>query len=223
MKNFRIHIFLAFVTMASFLALKAGELPRDTVFFYDTWEQMFYMQPSAYIVAPYIEASTPYEVFVYTGNDELDEKLLSEHAAITIDEGCTWLISSEYLKKNFKGDTKKMSGFMPLFFDDKVAFVMYVGYGTNVSLKNILFGETDEDMDYSEYVDYYYIDFMNRKVLKVTPSVLSDLLEDYHDLQMRYEGMKDFKKRYIIEDYFYKFIDRASEDVMRPYILDLVD
>ena len=40
---------------------------------------------------------------------------------------------------------------------------------------------------------------------------------------MRYEGMKDYKKQEIIEDYFFRFIDRASSDVMRPYILDLVD
>jgi hypothetical protein len=56
----------------------------------------------------------------------------------------------------------------------------------------------------------------------VTHSYLSELLSEYHDLQMRYEGMKDYKKREIIEDYFYKFIDRATEDIMRPYILDLV-
>ena len=47
-------------------------------------------------------------------------------------------------------------------------------------------------------------------------------MTDYHDLKVRYEGMKDYKKRYIIEDYFYKYIDRASQDFMRPYILDLV-
>ena len=71
--------------------------------------------------------------------------------------------------------------------------------------------------------DFYYIDFINRVVKKVTPSYLSELLEDYHNLQMRYEGMKDYKKREIIEDYFLKYIDRASSDVMRPDILDIVD
>ena len=40
---------------------------------------------------------------------------------------------------------------------------------------------------------------------------------------MRYEGMKDYKKREIIEDYFFKYIDRASQDVMHPYILDLFE
>ena len=58
---------------------------------------------------------------------------------------------------------------------------------------------------------------------RVNSDYLSELLEDYHDLQMRYEGMKDYKKDYIIEDYFFKYIDRASEDFMHPNILDLVE
>ncbi len=58
---------------------------------------------------------------------------------------------------------------------------------------------------------------------RVTHEYLSELLEDYPDLQMRYEGMKDYKKREIIEDYFFKYIDRATEDIMRPYILDLTE
>ena len=58
-------------------------------------------------------------------------------------------------------------------------------------------------------------------MVKITPSSLSELLEDYHDLQMRYEGMKDYKKREIMLDYFFKYIERANQDVMKPYILDL--
>ena len=91
-----------------------------------------------------------------------------------------------------------------------------------MGLKEILFGDTGDEADYSKAASFYYIDFFNRKVLKVNPSVLSELLTDYHDLKMRYEGMRDYKKREIIEDYFYKYVDRASQDVMRPNILDLV-
>ena len=60
-------------------------------------------------------------------------------------------------------------------------------------------------------MNYYYIDFINRKVIKVTPEALVDLLEDYHDLQMRYEGMKDYRKRYMIQEYFFKFVDREPD------------
>ena len=64
---------------------------------------------------------------------------------------------------------------------------------------------------------------MHHRGSKVTPQVLSELLEDYHDLQVRYEGMKDYKKRPVIEYFFLMFVDRASQDFMRPYILDLVE
>ena len=64
---------------------------------------------------------------------------------------------------------------------------------------------------------------MHHKVLKVDYRFLSDQLEDYQDLLMRYEGMKDNNKRDVIEYYFLKYIDRVSTDVMRPEILELVD
>ena len=92
-----------------------------------------------------------------------------------------------------------------------------------MSVVDFLFGESESSGVNDGRKEYYYIDFLNRKVLRVTPKVLSGLLEDYHDLQMRYEGMKDYKKSEIIEDYFLKFIERASNDIMRPYILDLVN
>ena len=57
---------------------------------------------------------------------------------------------------------------------------------------------------------------------RVTPKYLSHLLEDYQDLLMRYEGMKNYKKPEIIEDYFFKYIDRYTEDLMTPLIVDLV-
>ena len=76
--------------------------------------------------------------------------------------------------------------------------------------------------DESDVIDYYYIDFVNYKVRRVNPTVLSELLRDYHDLLMRYESMKDYKKRNIIEDYFFKYIKRATDDFMHPDILDLV-
>jgi hypothetical protein len=72
-------------------------------------------------------------------------------------------------------------------------------------------------------VDYYYIDFKNGRVRKVTHNYLSELLEDYHDLQMRFEGMKDYKKRYMVEEFFFRYIERVTDDVMQPYILDLVE
>lgn len=213
----RLFVLVSMALVAS-RASAAYEQPHDTVYFYDTWEQMLYMAPEAMIVDPIIEAYTPYQVVIETPDDNLNDVINKSHIAASIGDSI-WLINSHYLKREFKGDVKKLSEYIPVFFNDRVAFIAYVGYGDNVSLKNILFGDW-VDVDYDEVVDYYYLDFANRMVRKVTPEVLSGLLEDYHDLQMRYEGMKDYKKNYIIKDYFMKFIERTSEDIMRPYILD---
>lgn len=207
---------MAFVTSH---AMATDAVPHDTVYFYDTWEQIFDMTPEAMIIDPYVAALTPYQVAIETADDALNDAIYDSHIAATLGDSI-WLINSRYLKREFKGDTKKLKEFIPVFFNDKTAFLAYVGYGDNIGLKNILFGDW-VDVDYDEIVDYYYIDFVNRKVIKVTPEALVGLLEDYHDLQMRYEGMKDYRKRYIIQDYFFKYIDRASQDFMRPYILDL--
>ena len=211
------------MALASWVALQAVAVeaePRDTVYFYDTWRQMLYMEPSSMVVSPIIEAETPYAIDIYTTTSDYR---LYDHMAATLGDSI-WLMSNVYLMKNFKGDVDNFSGykFIPVYFNEKVAFLTYVGFGQNLSVKDILFGETGEGKDYTSVMDYYYIDFRNHKVLKVTHEVLSELLEDYHDLQMRYEGMKDYKKRYMIEEFFLKFVERASQDFMRPYIMDLV-
>lgn len=216
MKNWLKFILLALVASCSMQA--QAEEPHDTIYFYDNWAQILFMEPSGGFMDPFIALYTPYEIGIETGVDRIDQAIRRTHIAATIGDSI-WLINSEYLKREFLGDTKKLREFMPFFFSDKVAYITYVGEGDNLDLKHILFGDTE--IDYEEIVDYYFIDFQHKKVVKITPSSLSELLEDYHDLQMRYEGMKDYKKREIMLDYFFKYIERANQDVMKPYILDL--
>ena len=210
------HLVLCLVAATALCASAANE-PRDTVYFYDTWQQMLEMSPSAMIVSPIIEVENPYEVDIYTTQDDYR---LYNHLAATIGDSI-WLVSTSYLQSHFEGDSEKPCGgrflYVPLFFNEKVAYLMAPTYG----IKEILFGPIE--VTSSNDVDYYYFDFKNRELRKVSSSVLSDLLEDYHDLQMRYEGMKDYKKKYMIEEFFMKYVDRASQDFMRPYIVDLVE
>lgn len=215
------YIILAIMAMSPFLAQAAGDEPRDTVYFYDTWEDIFLEEPVIGLIDPFIYLITPYEIAIETGVEDVDYAINKTHIAATLGDSI-WLINSQYLKREFTGDTKRLTEFMPFFFSDKVAYVLYVGENENLNWKNILFGDRVET-DFEEIVDYYYIDFQNKSVIKITPSSLSMLLEDYHDLQMRYEGMKDFKKREIMLDYFFKYIDRAQQDVMKPYILDVMN
>ena len=221
MKHCFRYLLMIVAMAAGSMCCDAEEQLQDTVYFYETWEQVYNDSP-VFGVTPWIFMETPYELYFETGNERFDDSIEETFIAATLGDSI-WLINSNYVKQNFKGDAKKLNGYVPFFFDDRVAYVVYAGIRDNLSLKNILFGDTEGEIDYSEAVSYYYFDFPNRKVLKVTTTVLSDLLEDYHDLQMRYEGMKDYKKKHIIEDYFFKYIDRASQDFMRPNILDLVE
>ena len=214
MKNrMRNIIVLMVLAMTSIQAVAlTSEMPHDTIYFYNTWEQMFNEEPVIALVDPWIETITPYDVVITTDDSRISDRVVAATLGDSI-----WLINTHYLRQNFGGDAKKLSDFVPLYFNEKVAFVVS---DAAMSVKDILFGPSE---DYYPEGDYFYIDFQNRKVLKVTPAVLSALLEDYHDLQMRYEGMKDYKKRHIIEDYFFKYVDRATQDFMRPTILELVD
>lgn len=47
-----------------------------------------------------------------------------------------------------------------------------------------------------------------------------DWLINSEYLKMCFEGMRDYKNPEIIEDYFYRYIDRISQDDSRPRILD---
>ena len=222
MKNW-FGFFVILFAMVSWLNVHAvEEEPHDTIYFYKTWEQMLLQQPDAYLEDPFIEMESPYEIYPFVESNKTNKLIRKEYIAASLGDSI-WLINSYYLQSHFSGNVNKLNGYIPVFFNDKVAFFTYVGYGENLSVTQKLFGTIDDDIDYSEIVDIYYIDFLNNKVLRVTPSVLSELLDSYHDLQMRYEGMKDYKKRQIIQDYFYKFVDRATDDLMRPYILDLTD
>lgn len=195
----------------------AAEESNDTIYFYSTWQQMLDVEPEAYIVNPVFYDVNPYEIYFDLGDEKINDMILEKYIAISQGDSI-WLINSEYLKKNFKGDCKHIDGFAPVYFNDKTAFVVSTG---PLTVKDVLFG-TDRDGMTSYTYSYFYIDFLNQRVIRITHENLSKLLEDYHDLQMRYEGMKDYKKQEIIEDYFFKYIDRATHDFMHPYIVDLM-
>ena len=210
---------MAIVLVASCALQCAAESnPIDTVYIYNSWEQMLYREPMAMLVNPEIVAYSPFSVNILTDNEDVINQVNEEgHAAISIGDSI-WLANSDYIKQDFKGDVRGFVGYVPLFFTEKVA---YLTYPAELSVKEIIFGEdVSED---ARRVDYYNIDFEKMTVKKVTHKHLSDLLEDYHDLQMRYEGMKDYKKNEIIEYFYFQYLERATGDIFKPYIVDLVD
>lgn len=212
MSNLSRHLFLVVLAISA-LCAHAEDEPRDTVYFYGSWQQIFDAQPDTIIVDPAIDQYSPFELYFEVGNKIVNKRIKNEYVAAALGD-TTWLINSNYLKDNFKGDAKRLHGYVPLFFNEKVAYAVAEEYMTaelgDVGLTVI-----------STY--NYLIDFKQRKVLKVDDKMLSKLLTDYHDLQMRYEGMRDYEMQRIINDYFLQYVDRIAEDPTRLGILDYLD
>jgi hypothetical protein len=217
------HIAVIILTMVSLQAL-AVEEPHDTVYFYNSWEQMFCQEPVGMLVDPFIEAHSPFQIYFLIDDEKMNYVIESKHMFAALGDSIIF-INSKYLKECFDGDVNLLYGYIPLMFNDKVAYFRFGGhpYGDSNYEYGLRTRWSDERTLNQISWYYYYIDFLRHKVLKVNHTVLSDLLKDYHDLLMRYEGMKDYKKHEVIEDYFLRYIDRATSDVMQPYILDLVD
>ena len=191
--------------------------PKDTVYFYDSWQQMLINQPAAMYADPDVEVYSISEIYIRDDIKMLDDIIQNQHIALSIGDSI-WLINSEYLKKNFEVQYNNIQRYNPVFFTDKAAFMCAYSL---VTLKELINGSIEKDAGEAT-IAYYYIDFKNRKVERVNHKYLSKLLEDYHDLKMRYEGMKDYKKPHIIEEFLFQYIDRASEDILRPSIPDLI-
>lgn len=205
------HIVLFVLVVFAFQA-QAMEEPEDTVYFYGSWEQMLDMEPDTMIVAPLIDYFSPFEVYVKTTNKKFNKRIDKEYIAATICD-TTWLINSNYLKKYFKGDAKKLHGYTPLFFNDITAYTICEEY---------MIAEVG-DISYTVTSTYnYYIDFKQHKVIRIDEESLSNLLNEFPDLRRRYESMKDNNRQSVINYYFLEYIDRISDDPMQPYIIDQI-
>ena len=203
------HISIIVVAMASFNAM-ADEAADDMVCLYNSWEQMFLMEPDTVLVNPMVDICTPYEVYIETGERKLDKKIRMDYIAASLGNN-TWVINSEYLKKAFRCRRNNIQGYVPVFFTDKTAFV------TSRDIEEV------PGFEITQFKErYFYIDFESRNVTKITSKSLNRLLEDYSDLQQRFAGMNDGDDDRVLKTFFLLFIERASEDPARPDILDLM-
>ena len=177
----------------------------DEVYVFKSWESILYGTADQVMTDVGFEVVTPYELDIYS-NNRYDAKVLrDETVAVALSES-EWVLSANYLDREFTGESRRMCNFVPLFFTPQIAFVVY-GYKTGIGA---FFSDPE---DYSDIVGRYYIlDFLNRRVTLLDHKVLSDLLSDYPDLQRRYEGMKRYKSDDVIEYFFKEYLDRLSND-----------
>ena len=195
---------LKYISMVAVALIGFNSTANGKVLFFDTWNQVFNLESVGYVFDKSIIMESPFELYFLNERGDYNDTYIEDHM-VALWNDTTWLINSKYLKKNFSGDGGMMRGFVPFYFNKRVAYAVYMPF-----------------VDSYYNVEFYYIDFQNVEVRKVSHKYLLDLLKDYPDLRMRYEGMKDNKKHPIMEEYFFQYIDRATDDIMRPCILDLI-
>lgn len=210
----RLHFIAALMLAFCSLHCAADEcIERDTVYFYNSWEQMMQAVPDTMIIDLAIDYFSPFELYFESSDKKANKRIKKEYIAATLGDS-TWLINSNYLREYFKGDSKNLHGYVPVFFSKKVAYAVAEEY-SYAELGDIAFNVV------STY--NYYIDFKRHKVIKVNEKTLGNLLADYHDLRMRYESMSNSNKSAIINDFSLQFVDRAADDPMRPDITEFID
>ena len=67
-------------------------------------------------------------------------------------------------------------------------------------------------------VAHFVIDFENKTVYLVDKNYLLRLLERYPDMKRRFEMMQGQNEFYLINEFFWDYVDRISQD---PYALDI--
>ena len=193
-----------------------NDINADSVYVYNSWEAIFDQWPDTLLVNAGVSTDGAFDFEISTDDKEVNKMLKKESVALMLTDG-TWLINSEWLKENFDAN-KKMSHYIPLYFSSKIAFVQWAPAHPNVGV-SILGGLLgDPDLFAPETGKLYLLNFATANLDKLTPELLSELLSDYRDLQMRYEGMHDYREDYIISDFFLQYVQRITND---PNVPDL--
>ena len=215
---------LAILSLAQSLMAQDYHARHDSPWVYNSWQSLMEQWPDTLIINPEITAYTPYDIEFDSGRKSINKMLQSQTLAVSLGDSI-WLINSDYLNRNFKGEAKKMDDYVPFFFNSKVAFVRCVP--SHTSLGMALLGSLIGDPDalaadpFNDPANIYWIDFNTKKVERLTHKLLSRLLSDcdYRDLQVRFEAMKDYKERSVVNYFFNEFIDRTTSDPNYPDIL----
>lgn len=187
---------------------------HDSLYVYNSWESIMDQWADTVLINPEVSIWTPYDIEFDTHNRKMNKILKEVTVAVAVGD-TIWMVNTDWLSDNFKGEAKKMDDYAPLFFNSKVAFVQCVPNRTSIGL-SLLYSPDP----WNDEADLYWIDFEQKRVDRIDHKKLSSLLSIYPDLQRRYEQMADYKERYMIHSFFIDFVKRTERDPNYPYLLD---
>lgn len=219
-------------TSAQYYSSRKHDQGRDTVKVYNSWHSIFYSSPDTMAINPNIEVYSPFKIkFKPTEKDNKRLKKMIEKESIALSIGdSVWMINSRYIKEKFKGGYNDIfEDYVPLYFNDKIAFVQFIiteisylpyeidnfyGLYAGVGRDGIFYAG---DYGYVA-VPHFVIDFDRNEVFLVDRDYLLYLLERYPDMKRRFEMMQDQNEFYMINEFFWDYVERLGEDPYAPYI-----
>ncbi len=227
-------VLLGDMAQAQYFTDRKHDEGTDTLMVYNSWKSVFYTGHDTVAINPNVEIYSPFQYkFKPTEKDRksLSKMIEKQSVAVAIGDS-VWLVNSKYLKDSLAGSYNKyFHDFLPLYFSEKIAFFQYLP--TEIDYLGV---EIDnfEGLQYYvgvgrssvlEYpsgiidVAHFVIDLENKMVFLVDKNYLLLLLERYPDMKRRFEMMQGQNEFYLINEFFWDYVDRISQD---PYAPDIV-
>lgn len=221
---------VAVVALFAAVRMEASTGGNDTLMVYNSWEAIFDLMPDTIVANPEIKVRSEYDFeFKATSRDAKAVNKMLKNEAVAVCLGDTlWLINSDWLKRNFKGDCKHFSRYVPLYYTGKIAFVQFQrnnptvgGFLLNLLVDGVLGADSGIGMGdgyNGETPKLYWIDFDNLRVREVNKNLLLELLEPYPDLLQRYTFRQYQDETYLINEFFLDYVNRLNRDPEVPYL-----
>lgn len=221
---------VAVVALFAVARMEASTGGNDTLMVYNSWEAIFDLIPDTIVANPEIKVRSEYDFeFKATSRDAKAVNKMLKNEAVAVCLGDTlWLINSDWLKRNFKGDCKHFSRYVPLYYTGKIAFVQFQrnnptvgGFLLNLLVDGVLGADSGIGMGdgyNGETPKLYWIDFDNLRVREVNKNLLLELLEPYPDLLQRYTFRQYQDETYLINEFFLDYVNRLNRDPEVPYL-----
>ncbi len=220
------------IANAQYFSDRKHDEGSDTLWLYNSWDALFYDGPDTMAVNPNIEVFSPFNIkFKPTekNNKEL-KKMLDKHTVVVSIGDSVWMINGRYLRDSLSGQYNKIfENYVPLYFNENIAFVQFIiteisylpfeidsfeGLYAGVGRYGIF-----EAGDYGYVaVPHFVIDFASKSLNLVDHNYLLYLLEQFPDMKRRYEMMQDQNEFYMINQFFWDYVERLSRDPMTPEI-----
>ena len=220
------------IANAQFYSSRKHDQGADTLKVYNSWQSLFFNEPDTVAVNPNVEIYSPFKFkFKPTEKDSKPLRKMIEKQSLALSIGdSVWFINSRYLKDSIGGGYNEIfEDYVPLYFNEKIAFVQFIITEISylpIQIENfigVVAGVGRDGIfnagDYGYVaVPHFVIDFDNNQVFLVDRNYLLYLLERYPDMKRRYEMMQDQYEFYMINEFFWDYVERLEQDPYAPVL-----